>query len=442
MRGCSARSAEKSGRAASKRVVGDLGRSVYPQAMALFLSRRQTRRHGRRHWFKFQAATTHLQPVLPAHFFPGLEGIAMSPLSPPNSLRLIFLQYRLSERMAAQLVADFGAGRLERQLPSERDLADRYGVGRNTIRAALHILRTNKTLETRPRVGTRIARLARTSRPRPDVGLIAPVELGRLRPSVIWWIDELRAQLQQAGVSLCVHPCPGAYIGKPGRILAALLRSNPHGCWLLILAPRPLQEWFARQRIRHVVTGTAYSGLDAPSIDLDHRASGRHAAGVLLARGHKRIGLVLKRAFGAGDEETAAGFREAASQHGPATTARVIHQDETPDGARATLRSLLRQPDRPTGLLVANPHCYLAMISAAAACGLSVPRDLSLISRDDDPFLDYIDPIPARYTWRPTKFAALVATRTLAVLRGDPVVHRVRILPEYLSGGSVASAPP
>jgi len=365
----------------------------------------------------------------------------MSPFLPPNPLEPVFLQYRLPERMAAQLVADFGEGRLERQLPSERDLADRYGVGRNTVRAALHILRSNKTLETRPRIGTTLARLPRPSRPARDVGLITPTELGRLRPSVIWWIDELRALLHQAGVSLCVHPCPGAYTGQPGRILSPLVHSNPHGCWLLILAPRPLQEWFARQRIRHVVTGTAYPGLDSPSIDLNQRASGRHAAGVLLARGHQRIGLVLKRAFGAGDEETAAGFREAASQHGPAITARVIYQDETPGGARATLRSLLRQPDRPTGLLVANPHSYLAVISASAACGLSVPRDLSLISRDDDPFLDYIDPIPARYTWRPTKFAALVATRTLAVLRGDPVVHRVRILPEYLSGGSVASAP-
>jgi LacI family transcriptional regulator len=67
---------------------------------------------------------------------------------------------------------------------------------------------------------------------------------------------------------------------------------------------------------------------------------------------------------------------------------------------------------------------------------------MSIISRDDDPFLAYMVPAPARYVVSPHVMAKTLLRPVLELLGGNPVTQRAaRIMPEFLRGDSVAPPP-
>jgi len=75
----------------------------------------------------------------------------------------------------------------------------------------------------------------------------------------------------------------------------------------------------------------------------------------------------------------------------------ICRHDATADGIARVLDRLLARRPAPTALLVANAYHYLAVVSRLAQLGRLAPRDFSIISRDDDLFLTFLAPEPARY---------------------------------------------
>ena len=69
-----------------------------------------------------------------------------------------------------------------------------------------------------------------------------------------------------------------------------------------------------------------------------------------------------------------------------------------------------------------------------------MPHDVSLVSRDSDPFLSYLTPTPARYTLSPKTYAKRLFPLVLALVRGEAIAHReLRIEPKFVPGPSLAA---
>lgn len=75
-------------------------------------------------------------------------------------------------------------------------------------------------------------------------------------------------------------------------------------------------------------------------------------------------------------------------------------------------------------MLVAMPPYVLTTLSALTAAGVGVPRDISLISRDSDTFLDFMRPSIARYVIDVPYYVKKICHATLLVSLGS--VPRVR----------------
>ncbi len=74
--------------------------------------------------------------------------------------------------------------------------------------------------------------------------------------------------------------------------------------------------------------------------------------------------------------------------------------------------------------------------------GLRIPVDISLLSRDDDPFLASLAPAPARYMVDPHTFAKKILGLLRQVLKRKPAPRSpAPLLPKFTAGGSM-SAPP
>lgn len=353
-------------------------------------------------------------------------------------------QRTVASQIAAQLRADIGRGVWRNWLPSERALSEKVQASRNTVRTALAQLKAEGIIAPTRGFGNRVIGKPRKRSARGKtltVGLLIPGPIGSLRPFIALWIDELKDLLVEAGYRLRVHVGRHYYQANPKRALDRLVGQNDHDAWVLALSSHEMQTWFAQRGVPCIVAGTPYAGVALPSFDVDQHAICRHAAGVLLGLGHRRLGLLSREAQRAGDMDSDRGFLEGVrgSSRNDVITTIATHRDDV-DSVTSALRRLLDRKEPPTGIIVCNSYAYLAAVTLLAQGGLRVPGDISLISRDDDPFLLFLAPTPARYVIGPHVFAKKMTTLILRLISGAALGHmHPRLLPEYTAGGSTAS---
>ena len=329
-------------------------------------------------------------------------------------------------------------------IPSERELSQMFHVSRNTCRAALRTLYREKLLESVPGLGIKIdqptVQKARSRSPHSvSVGLIIPQSVSRLRPTHSLLIEELREQLFDHQVRMHVYSSPAYYRARPQNALKRLVEKNQHACWILVLSHHSLQAWFAARGIPCVVSGSIYPDIRLPSVDYDYRAICRHAVGKLIGLGHRRIVFFNRQWRAAGDLESEVGFLEGinASPQGNVSGRVVLHLDDRQSVANL-IRQLYAADSPPTALIVANSYCYLSVVTTLARLGLLVPRDVSVICREDDQFLAYVEPEPARYLNNSAALARKMMSLIRPLLEGNVSrLEPVRLLPQFNAGGSV-----
>jgi DNA-binding LacI/PurR family transcriptional regulator len=348
----------------------------------------------------------------------------------------------LVAQVADAIRSEILANAWQEWIPSERDLSATLHVSRNTCRNAMQILRRELLIEPVLGRGIRINRKAirklSATRPLHSVGLIIPEVMSRLRPQNALLIDELRDELFDLGVRLELHNSPVYYHANPGHALEKLVEKNRHDCWILMLSREPLQRWFVDRGIPCIVSGSVYAGIPLPSVDQDYRAACRHAAGKLIALGHRRLVFFNRRSRAAGDLESEAGFIEGVHSFSQGKArARTVYHNDSRENVVQLVQQLYSAPAPPTGLLVANSYCYLSVVSSLARLGYRIPADVSIISRDDDAFLSYVDPEPTRYAVHPGGLIRKFMFLLRPVLEGGTVkLDPVRVLPRFVDGAS------
>lgn len=98
----------------------------------------------------------------------------------------------------------------------------------------------------------------------------------------------------------------------------------------------------------------------------------------------------------------------------------------------------MRGRDAPTALFINYSFHYLTVFSVLAGRGYRVPDDVSLLCRDEDVFLSYLEPEPTRYVADPLLFSRKLARMIEAVRNGGLVPRReVRIIPRLQRGASL-----
>jgi DNA-binding LacI/PurR family transcriptional regulator len=158
----------------------------------------------------------------------------------------------------------------------------------------------------------------------------------------------------------------------------------------------------------------------------------------LTAAGHRRLAVIRPDARLAGDLESVAGFAAGARQ---AAIQEVAH-DGTVDGVVRGLRRLFAGSCAPTGLLIFHAIHYLTVLSWLHQQGYRVPRDISVICRDNEPFLEAMLPLPTRYAVPARRFARKASAVVAALVGGHASrVCSHRLTPALLRGQTVAAAP-
>ena len=196
-------------------------------------------------------------------------------------------------------------------------------------------------------------------------------------------IEFLRG-LASGGIALHLVPAIGgegdAALVMDAAVDAFVLYSLPDG--------HPLVEAALRRRLPVIVeSGPALDGH--PLVAIDERAAAARAAEHLRTLGHSRL-AVISLPFSRADRDDRP-LRDAVPAHRVTrerlagygvTSGREVELNDRAHGELAA-GSLLDGPDPPTGLLCMSDELAIGALRAAAARGLDVPRELSVIGWDD-----------------------------------------------------------
>ncbi|MEN9635109.1 MAG: hypothetical protein RL077_3513 [Verrucomicrobiota bacterium] len=351
----------------------------------------------------------------------------------------------LPVQVAARLAAGIKKGTWGAWLPGERTLAATLQVGRKTLRKALSHLQRNGAIETQHGRGHRIrsskgaATAVAGANADISVGLLTPDAIENLRPYTALWVDELRALLFENGVRFATFSGHRFFTGRPEKALARLVAQNPQRCWVLAHSNKNIQQWFHDNGIACIIAGSSHPGLPLPNVDLDFFAICRHAAGEMLRLGHRQVALFMRQSDRAGDLESERGFEDGVrrSPHRSAEPM-IVQHDGTVDGAYRSLSRLFGAAKAPTAVLVAQSTFYLTTIAFLAERGLRVPQDVSLMCRDDETFLAYLKPAPARYACNPKTYAKRLLLQLNLVFDGETGAYAThRIEGKFIAGASL-----
>lgn len=349
----------------------------------------------------------------------------------------------LSEQTAVVIEAGLRSGRWRGELPGQFELCRQLLVSRKTLRTALQSLHTRGLLSLRQGLPTSV----RVAADEPGAGssvervlLLLPEPLWRLRPSVGRWVGELRPRLLQAGLDLVLVEGGRTFGHRPGRALEHLAATHPRSAWVVFTGTLGLQRWLQERKLPTILVGSTFPGISLPSIEYDHAAIARHAAGRLAAAGHIRTAILLRRTGSAADATTCAAF---AAGLGPMALPPVLleHEGGMPNIARQVRRLAALRP-RPTALFVTKTLAVPAVFTLLAQTGLSLPRDLSVVCREDDPFLEYLSPSVARYGTDPAVIARKLTVLLVRLAAGATLKPTHDLLtPRFIPGASITAPP-
>jgi DNA-binding LacI/PurR family transcriptional regulator len=324
-------------------------------------------------------------------------------------------------------------------LPSERTLCARLRISRPTLRAVLAQLESEGVLSAVENKKRRIlagGSVRHAAAPSRVIALLSPVPQQAMPPFVLFWLDALRELLADGGYQLELHAGAHCYTAKPSGGLKKLTQRVQAAAWVLFRSTPAMQHWFAEHDVAAVVAGSCAEGVVLPSVDIDYRAACRHAANMLMQKGHRRIALLLPDSAHGGDMESEHGFHEALSVKD--ASAAVIQHHETAEQVVEQLENLLRRKPAPTAFLVARSSHTLTVITHLLRSGHRLPRDFAVVSRDDDAFLDHVVPRVTRYSADAAKFAKRLSKLVLELAQtGHTSTKPVRLMPDLRRGETV-----
>ena len=353
----------------------------------------------------------------------------------------------LVDQVAAVLRREIAHRRWPDWLPSERSLIALLNVSRPTLRGALHQLVASQELGLYPRQGDKVLGASKRAAPSraaaPEIGLLCPEQVYSMPSYVVQLVDRLRSLCAESNLPFEVMEGARFARNDPGRFMPRLVRNHPKACWIPVMADRRMQEWFARSGTPTVIYGNVYPDMRLPAVGIDYHAGLRHAAALLMAKGHRRLALITHDPRRAGEQESVAGFRAAAQQAAEVVEAVVMARPD--DDATALSRQidrLLQGPRAPTAIIVSRTHHYATVATRVLELGRLVPADVSLLCRGEDPFLHFLSPTPAFYRVNIEALARRLFRAVLRVATGStPPQEQQRVLPEFVAGASIGPAP-
>ena len=176
------------------------------------------------------------------------------------------------------------------------------------------------------------------------------------------------------------------------------------------------------------------SAGDLDKVEVDNHTGALKAVEHIIARGHKRIGLIGGPADSSTGRERHRGYKDAHAQAGLAVKADLVRfGDFKQESGRLLAHELLALSNPPTALFVCNGLMMAGALEAIAALKLKVPKDVGIVGFDDLPLADVFNP-PLTIVRQPAYEVGRCAAELLLKRIEDPArpMTSLKLLPSLI----------
>jgi len=284
---------------------------------------------------------------------------------------------------------DAGAFAPGQRLPSEHELAERFGVSRQTIRQTVGELEREGRIYRAQGKGTFAADRRSPSGEDgvPTIGVVTTYISDYIFPHIVRGIE---STLRDNGYRLVLSSTDNDK-GKEREALQSMLSQPLSG---LILEPTKSAEGnpnvdcflaLQNRRIPFVTINETYPELTCPSFRTDDEGGAYLAATHLIDRGHERVAGFFKTDDRQGVHRLR-GFLKAFRERGLPLEPELLVQYATEEKAAKPLEAaaaLLARDDRPTAFVCYNDELAVALLETIRRAELRVPDDVSIVGFDD-----------------------------------------------------------
>lgn len=331
----------------------------------------------------------------------------------------------LSAECARVIGERIRSGEWQERLPGERRLAELLQVGRDTIRQALIELERSSVIAgtasgSRRQILRLVGDVAREGVAGRQgqafrIGMLSTHRLEQLPQSMLFEVDQIRTALAAKGGMLRVF-APAWYDHRRiGSRLAQLVAEEACSAWILHRSSPEVQRWFESARVPCLVRGYPQPGVALPFLDVDWKATARHAAAYLWRLGHQQVAVIApEEALGG----VAAAVQGIMDFPGEGYRASLITEDGSVDGLSHSLQRSLGSGPAPTAIIATRPRQAATALSWLVGRGVRVPGHISLITLADELFLDYLVPRITSYRIDPESTARIVVRRLESLATG------------------------
>lgn len=305
------------------------------------------------------------------------------------------------------------------KLAGENEMAEEWGMSRQTVRQALALLEQEGLIERRQGSGTFVRRAEPRRKRSWQVGVIATFTSEYIFPAILRGMKE---NLEEEGF----FPLLGATqnrVDEERRILEECLEKQVDG--LLVEGTKsalpnpnlPLYQKLQEKGIPLVFFNGVYPGLEGcVSVTMDDPNGGREAVRYLAARGHRNVGAILKSDDVQGlhrYEGYAQGLLECGLPLEDSHVAWYNSQErERLLREEGALDRILDRLEPCTALVCYNDELAVRVEKALQARGVDIPREKAIISFDNS-LLGELAPVPLTSFDHPKENMGAAAARKL-----------------------------
>lgn len=345
-----------------------------------------------------------------------------------------------------ELLSWLQSGKLRpgQQFPSENEIAEQFGLSRQTVRQTFGELEKAGWLERIQGKGT----FAKSPERRDGeavktIGIITTYISDYIFPHIVRGAE---AELRSKGYRLLLSSTDNTKEKEMESL--QLMTSQPLSG--LIIEPTKSAEGnpnlgyfldLQEKGIPYLMINEKYRELECPCLKVDDEAGGRKAANFLLENGHRSIAGFFKRDDLQGVSRLK-GFLAAHREFGIAVSPQHVVTYTTEQKGDYTYRRatelLQGTPEqRPTAFVCYNDELAVMLMDAAAACGLRVPEDISVIGFDDSSLAAASGTKLTTLTHPKTAMGELAARQLIGMIEQGEVHGDTVFEPELIERDSV-----
>ncbi|MEL7473652.1 MAG: substrate-binding domain-containing protein [Planctomycetota bacterium] len=208
--------------------------------------------------------------------------------------------------------------------------------------------------------------------------------------------------------------------------------------------PARIRESLKRHSCVWLMSARSSRGYWGDRVGPDHELIGRLAAEHLVARGHKNVAYLNPISEHVGFRsrteafvETSGEFGVAVRVYGPAPGSKTESPGKDYDDRTiALVKQVLQASPRPTGLFVPRDRVTVRVYRALRQLGVEPGRDIEIVSCDNEPVLEALDPRPTTIDVNPGAVGRRAVTQLLWVMGQEPEPTRslISVEPRLVPG--------